>query len=44
MKHRILCALAMALIIIIIGLHQNGVALFEYNGEKAEIVLEKVGE
>ncbi len=34
MKYRILCALAMALIIIIVGLHQNGVALFEYNGEK----------
>ncbi len=34
MKHRILCALAIILIIIILGLHHNGVALFEYKGLK----------
>lgn len=34
MNHRILCALAIILIIIIMGLHQKSVALFEYNGAK----------
>lgn len=34
MKHRFLCALAIILIIIILGLHQKGVAFFEYKGTK----------
>ena len=32
MRHRILCVLAIITIIVIIGLHYNGVAFFEYNG------------
>lgn len=32
MRHRILCVLAIIAIIVIIGLHYNGVAFFEYDG------------
>ena len=41
MKHRLLCALTIIIIIIIIGLHQQGVAFFEYTGpQEGEFVLE----
>lgn len=34
MKNRYICALTLILIIIIVGLHQLGVALFQYKGKK----------
>ena len=41
MKHRLLCALTIIIIIIIIGLHQKGVAFFEYTGpQEGNFVIE----